>query len=105
MSSKRGRKRNDNLPPNRARDVQRAFRARRAAHLLVRIALAYPSCGSIVPSLRSLLSPLPPLIPLSSDVYPRAELLISTTPHPFLYYPDLSSHFNIPLIYKLYNLN
>ncbi|KJA26372.1 hypothetical protein HYPSUDRAFT_133215 [Hypholoma sublateritium FD-334 SS-4] len=31
--SKRGRKRNDNLPPNRARDVQRAFRARRAAHL------------------------------------------------------------------------
>ncbi|KAI0292124.1 hypothetical protein BC826DRAFT_1092173 [Russula brevipes] len=33
MSSKRGRKRNDNLPPNRARDVQRAFRARRAAHL------------------------------------------------------------------------
>ncbi|KAF7327442.1 DNA helicase [Mycena kentingensis (nom. inval.)] len=34
MSSKRGRKRNDNLPPNRARDVQRAFRARRAAHLV-----------------------------------------------------------------------
>ncbi|CAK5269209.1 unnamed protein product [Mycena citricolor] len=34
MTSKRGRKRNDNLPPNRARDVQRAFRARRAAHLL-----------------------------------------------------------------------
>ncbi|KAJ3785637.1 hypothetical protein GGU10DRAFT_291884 [Lentinula aff. detonsa] len=33
MSSKRGRKRNDTLPPNRARDVQRAFRARRAAHL------------------------------------------------------------------------
>ncbi|TRM64842.1 hypothetical protein BD626DRAFT_399930 [Schizophyllum amplum] len=33
ISSKRGRKRNDNLPPNRARDVQRAFRARRAAHL------------------------------------------------------------------------
>ncbi|TFY82881.1 hypothetical protein EWM64_g1137 [Hericium alpestre] len=33
MSSKRGRKRNDSLPPNRARDVQRAFRARRAAHL------------------------------------------------------------------------
>ncbi|KAF9077897.1 hypothetical protein BDP27DRAFT_1156017, partial [Rhodocollybia butyracea] len=32
-SSKRGRKRNDNLPPSRARDVQRAFRARRAAHL------------------------------------------------------------------------
>ncbi|EJD49043.1 hypothetical protein AURDEDRAFT_60371, partial [Auricularia subglabra TFB-10046 SS5] len=32
-TSKRGRKRNDNLPPNRARDVQRAFRARRAAHL------------------------------------------------------------------------
>jgi hypothetical protein len=36
-SSKRGRKRNDNLPPNRARDVQRAFRARRAAHLQVRL--------------------------------------------------------------------
>jgi hypothetical protein len=35
MSSKRGRKRNDNLPPNRARDVQRAFLARRAAHLPV----------------------------------------------------------------------
>jgi hypothetical protein len=35
MSSKRGRKRNDNLPPNRAREVQRAFRARRAAHLQV----------------------------------------------------------------------
>ncbi|KAG6839636.1 hypothetical protein C0991_000628 [Blastosporella zonata] len=34
MSSKRGRKRNDNLPPNRARDVQRAFRARRTAHLV-----------------------------------------------------------------------
>ncbi|TDL25618.1 hypothetical protein BD410DRAFT_717752 [Rickenella mellea] len=33
MSSKRGRKRNDTLPPNRARDVQRAFRARRALHL------------------------------------------------------------------------
>ncbi|KAH6909040.1 hypothetical protein BKA70DRAFT_1277283 [Coprinopsis sp. MPI-PUGE-AT-0042] len=33
MSSRRGRKRNDNLPPNRAREVQRAFRARRAAHL------------------------------------------------------------------------
>ena len=33
MSSKRGRKRNDNLPPNRAREVQRSFRARRAAHL------------------------------------------------------------------------
>ncbi|KZV62101.1 hypothetical protein PENSPDRAFT_591928, partial [Peniophora sp. CONT] len=32
-NAKRGRKRNDNLPPNRARDVQRAFRARRAAHL------------------------------------------------------------------------
>lgn len=31
--SKRGRKRDDNLPPNRARDVQRAFRARRASHL------------------------------------------------------------------------
>ena len=36
MSSKRGRKRDDNLPPNRARDVQRAFRAKRAAHLQVR---------------------------------------------------------------------
>lgn len=35
MSSRRGRKRNDNLPPNRAREVQRAFRARRAAHLRV----------------------------------------------------------------------
>ncbi|KAJ7936624.1 hypothetical protein B0H13DRAFT_2226791 [Mycena leptocephala] len=33
MSSKRGCKRNDNLPPNPARDNQRAFRARRAAHL------------------------------------------------------------------------
>ena len=32
-SSKRGRKRDDTLPPNRARDVQRAFRARRASHL------------------------------------------------------------------------
>ncbi|KAF8322473.1 hypothetical protein DL93DRAFT_2050632, partial [Clavulina sp. PMI_390] len=31
--AKRGRKRDDNLPPNRARDVQRAFRARRASHL------------------------------------------------------------------------
>lgn len=39
MSSKRGRKRNDTLPPNRARDVQRAFRARRAAHLQVGAAL------------------------------------------------------------------
>jgi hypothetical protein len=37
MSSKRGRKRNDSLPPNRARDVQRAFRARRAAHLQVNL--------------------------------------------------------------------
>ncbi|KZV97448.1 hypothetical protein EXIGLDRAFT_366711 [Exidia glandulosa HHB12029] len=36
-SSKRGRKRNDTLPPNRARDVQRAFRARRAAHLQDRV--------------------------------------------------------------------
>ena len=36
-NAKRGRKRNDNLPPNRARDVQRAFRARRAAHLEVHI--------------------------------------------------------------------
>lgn len=43
MSSKRGRKRNDNLPPNRARDVQRAFRARRAAHLQVgRSPTSYP---------------------------------------------------------------
>lgn len=33
VPSKRGRKRDDNLPPNRARDVQRAFRARRASHL------------------------------------------------------------------------
>ena len=33
MSAKRGRKRDDNLPPNRARDAQRAFRARRAMHL------------------------------------------------------------------------
>ncbi|KAJ6536655.1 hypothetical protein B0H10DRAFT_1858135 [Mycena sp. CBHHK59/15] len=32
MSSKRGRKRDDNLPPNSARNNQRAFRARRAAH-------------------------------------------------------------------------
>ncbi|GHJ85590.1 hypothetical protein NliqN6_1992 [Naganishia liquefaciens] len=29
----RGRKKNENLPPSRAREVQRAFRARRAAHL------------------------------------------------------------------------
>ncbi|KIO34650.1 hypothetical protein M407DRAFT_48604, partial [Tulasnella calospora MUT 4182] len=29
----RGRRRDDSLPYNRARDVQRAFRARRAAHL------------------------------------------------------------------------
>lgn len=36
---KRGRKRNDNLPPNRNRDVQRAFRARRAAHLEVRYSI------------------------------------------------------------------
>ena len=40
MSSKRGRKRNDNLPPNRARDVQRAFRARRAAHLQVQFTIS-----------------------------------------------------------------
>ncbi|GAA6010207.1 hypothetical protein JCM11491_005391 [Sporobolomyces phaffii] len=32
-SKKRGRKLNDELPPSRSRDVQRAFRARRAAHL------------------------------------------------------------------------
>ncbi|KAG8705541.1 hypothetical protein FRC08_001625 [Ceratobasidium sp. 394] len=31
--SSRGRKRNDNLPPSRAREVQRAFRARRKQHL------------------------------------------------------------------------
>ncbi|GAA6061564.1 hypothetical protein JCM10212_001096 [Sporobolomyces blumeae] len=30
---RRGRKQDDSLPPSRARDVQRAFRARRAAHL------------------------------------------------------------------------
>ncbi|SGY82972.1 BQ5605_C009g05609 [Microbotryum silenes-dioicae] len=33
MSSKRGRKQDDTLQPSRARDVQRAFRARRAEHL------------------------------------------------------------------------
>ncbi|KAJ7931985.1 hypothetical protein B0H13DRAFT_1514794, partial [Mycena leptocephala] len=33
MSSKRGRKRNNKLPPNPACNNQRAFRARRAAHL------------------------------------------------------------------------
>jgi hypothetical protein len=43
MSSKRGRKRNDNLPPNRARDVQRAFRARRAAHLDVSLFVFSPT--------------------------------------------------------------
>lgn len=32
-TEQRGRKRNDDLPPSRAREVQRAFRARRAAHL------------------------------------------------------------------------
>ncbi|GAA5936064.1 uncharacterized protein JCM15063_002696 [Sporobolomyces koalae] len=32
-AKKRGRKLNDELPPSRSRDVQRAFRARRAAHL------------------------------------------------------------------------
>ncbi|GAA5884806.1 hypothetical protein JCM16303_007278 [Sporobolomyces ruberrimus] len=31
-SKKRGRRLNDELPPSRSRDVQRAFRARRAAH-------------------------------------------------------------------------
>jgi hypothetical protein len=46
MSSKRGRKRNDNLPPNRAREVQRTFRARRAAHLDVS-----PSSRLSLPSL------------------------------------------------------
>ena len=35
MRSNRGRKRNDNLPPDRTREYQRAFRARRAAHLQV----------------------------------------------------------------------
>jgi hypothetical protein len=44
-SPKRGRKCNDNFPPNRARDVQRAFRARRAAHLQVRIIFQYLSRG------------------------------------------------------------
>ncbi|KAK7017046.1 hypothetical protein VNI00_018734 [Paramarasmius palmivorus] len=33
MSSRRGRKRNDDLPPNRVRDAQRAFRAQKAAYL------------------------------------------------------------------------
>ncbi|GAA5838944.1 hypothetical protein JCM3766R1_004536 [Sporobolomyces carnicolor] len=33
QGKKRGRKLNDELPPSRSRDVQRAFRARRAAHL------------------------------------------------------------------------
>ncbi|KAJ7936459.1 hypothetical protein B0H13DRAFT_1589609 [Mycena leptocephala] len=33
ISSKRSRKRNDNLPPNPARNNQHVFRARRAAHL------------------------------------------------------------------------
>ncbi|CDZ96615.1 bzip transcription factor [Phaffia rhodozyma] len=32
-TEQRGRKRNNDLPPSRAREVQRAFRARRAAHL------------------------------------------------------------------------
>jgi len=48
MTSKRGRKRNDNLPPNRARDVQRAFRARRAAHLKV---LCHPVQFEIISNL------------------------------------------------------
>ncbi|SCV74717.1 BQ2448_7746 [Microbotryum intermedium] len=33
MNAKRGRKQDDSLPPSRARDVQRAFRARRAEQL------------------------------------------------------------------------
>jgi len=33
MATMRGRKRTDDPTPNRARDIQRAFRARRAAHL------------------------------------------------------------------------
>jgi hypothetical protein len=41
---KRGRKRNDDLPPNRARDVQRAFRARRAAHL--QVSPRHPLCAA-----------------------------------------------------------
>jgi len=50
MSSRRGTKRNDNLPPNRARDVQRAFRARRAAHLQVRCYMMFyqvPFCDGM----------------------------------------------------------
>ena len=58
MSSKRGRKRNDNLPPNRARDVQRAFRARRAAHLQVRI-----DQSRIAPRLFLLTLSRPPFVP------------------------------------------
>ena len=49
MSSKRGRKRNDNLPPNRARDVQRAFRTRRAAHLEVGPSSLYHTHLSLTP--------------------------------------------------------
>jgi hypothetical protein len=50
MSSKRGRKRNDSLPPNRARDVQRAFRARRAAHLQVNLRFTnYPEIFFYIP--------------------------------------------------------
>lgn len=52
MSSKRGRKRNDNLPPNRARDVQRAFRARRAAHLEVRPSLIVSSSPALLTDTR-----------------------------------------------------
>jgi hypothetical protein len=43
MSSKRGRKRDDNLPPNLARNNQRAFRARRAAHLEVLMRISWVS--------------------------------------------------------------
>ena len=56
MSSKRGRKRNDNLPPNRARDVQRAFRARRAAHLQV------SPCRSTICRISSPSNVVPPLL-------------------------------------------
>jgi hypothetical protein len=64
MSSKRGRKRNDNLPPNRARDVQRAFRARRAAHLevcsvLYRIVSPLPALTAICCSLLLVFPPSP----------------------------------------------
>ena len=41
ISSKKGKKRNDDARWNRLRDVQRAFRARRAAHLQVRCLLVF----------------------------------------------------------------